>query len=237
MSFISDIFGGGGSTSSTSATTTTQQQVGAEGNLGPTFGAITTHGGAVTTKNTAKAKTKATATTTAKATKGAKKAASTAPVSASESAATAGQTASGGGGSGNVNISTTTTDPETIAMLQQVAEGSIAAQNELAQGALNLATTTLQTGTDLAALGITAGAQAGTAAQAAAAPVAETVAQPISSTLAAEPVVVQLPAEQNTPSIEGTPTAAAKTNWTPYVIAGAIGLAAVAAVVWFTHKG
>lgn len=124
------MFGGG----SSSTASTTNQQVGAEGNSGPTFGAITV------SKNTASTKT----TKAGKAPKAPKGSAAQAPSADSGDVASA----------GNLSITTTTSDAQADQNLATTAQGSILAQNQLASAALDeqnqLALATLATASGIA---------------------------------------------------------------------------------------
>lgn len=130
---LSDLFGGGGGSNSTA--TTTNQQVGAEGNSGPVFGAITIKG------NSAKS-----AATISKS-KAAKKPSTGGAIFTSQgSPANAPSTGGGAGpagdtndtstGAGNLEINVTTSDVNADNNLATTAQGSILAQNELAENSI-----------------------------------------------------------------------------------------------------
>jgi hypothetical protein len=218
MSLLGAIFGD----SSSSTSSATNEQVGAEGTSGPVFGAITTKGGTVSTstRNTASATTKSTAktvkgTTSAKGGKKSKNSATT----GSTAASVAPDTTSGGAGSGNVNISTTTSDPQAIASITQVSEGSIAAQNELAQGAYNLATTALQSAQNFAVLAATSVPPASSGGQTQNA-VAQQIAQPLQGIVESEPAPQTNIEFEQQPTLTAASPQATTRNWTPWIIGG-----------------
>lgn len=112
---LSDLFGGGGSSSSA---TTTNQQVGAEGNSGPVFGAITIKGN------------KASNTKSKKAT-GSKGSTAQAP-----STSTSGLPGVDTSTAGNLNISVVSGDTVAEQNTTTIAQGSIQSQNDLAMASI-----------------------------------------------------------------------------------------------------
>lgn len=127
--------------SSSSTATETNQQVGAEGNTAPVFGAITTKGNKASSTSTATSGGRGSAASRNR------RIGSTAGSGTSTSSEAAGTTpASGGGGgasaapalsgSGNVQLNLTSSDTQADTNLTTIAEGSIVAQNELANNSI-----------------------------------------------------------------------------------------------------